>query len=140
MIYSKTWVQNTVYALAIVPTVTLYAEFVLAMKLLETYQKAKSKGKWYEKPLKLVIIPAAIRFIRLDILFDMTVGSLLFRKLPEWRNRDKTFTARLKLYKRDYEIMTGIYDPAYYDKEVVARYELAVKFCKLLNKVDEGHC
>ena len=138
MIYSRIWVRNTVYALAIVPTVTLYAKFVLAMKLLETYQKAKSEDKWYEKPLKLVVIPVAIRFIRLDILFDIVIGSLLFRQWPEWGRRDKTFTARLKMYKKDYQHM--VMHPILYDEDIKARNKLAVKFCKLLNKVDKGHC
>lgn len=137
MIYSRTWVRNTVYALAIVPTIWVYAEFILAIKLLQTYQEAKSEGKWYEKPLKAVIIPAAIRFIRLDILFDIVIGSLLFRQWPEWGRRDKTFTARLKMYKKDYENM--LEDPRAFDKDVVARYKLAVKFGELLNKVDPGH-
>lgn len=138
MIYSRTWVRNTVYLIAVVPTIWLYAEFIIGMKFLQAYQKAEAKGYWYEKPLKVVIIPIAVRFLFLDGLFDLTVGSLLFRKLAEWKIRGKTFTARLKMYKKDYEEM--LENPILFEQEIVERYELAVKFCKLLNKIDPNHC
>jgi len=123
----------------ILPTVYLYGWFYLLNLIVQEHKEAKAEGRKAAYVFWQIIgVPFGLAFILADILYDMTIGALWFRQFPEWGRRDKTFTARLKMYKRDHEIM--IENPAVYDEDVVTRYNLAVKFCRLLNHVDPDHC
>lgn len=137
MIYSKPWVRNTVYLIAITPTIYLYAAFFLAFSILDKYKKEKAKDSWMKMPLEVIVFPVGIIFLFMDGEYDLTIGSILFRKFAEWDDRDKTFTARIKMYLEDYETM--LEDPSLYDEDIVARYEQAVKFRDLILKVDPNH-
>jgi len=136
-IYSRTWVRNTVYLIAIVPTMYLYAAFFFAMKFLEKYRREVRDDGRFKKLWKMTLIPVGGIFLLLDGAYDLTFGSMLFRKLSEWGVRDKTLTARIKMYIKDYEVMSK--DPTQYDQDVVDRYELAIKFRDIIKKIDPNH-
>jgi len=136
-VYSREWVRVLLYSMLIVPTVYLYAAFYVAMIFLNNYREAVATDSRFKRWWKASLYPVGAVFLFLDGLYDLICGSIWFRKWAEWGVRNKTFTARLKYYKKQHEEMVS---NLRYDADIVARYELAIKFCTLINKVAPAHC
>lgn len=69
---------------------------------------------------KAVLWPWAVVGLLMDILFNWTVGSLIYAELP----RELTFTSRCKRHKRS----------------VRWRGNVARWWCRQLEQIDPGHC
>lgn len=97
--------------------------------------KNKLEGKipgWLEKPLGLFL---GVPFIILDVIFNIVYGSVLFLKLPDFRNRHwkymPTFTERC----RDVLIREHLRENRSW------RYKLAHLICHyMLEPWDPNHC
>lgn len=113
-------------------TLKLYVMFFLANLIIEkNVESSKGTFKYhFWKFLKYTYGPI---FITSDVIYDITIGSIVFKQLPRWftsdldeaRRIDKTFTGRLKFIKNN---------------DFGWRFNLAVKYCKLINKIDSDHC
>lgn len=103
-------------------TARLYLLFIIAGIWIDQRKNSNPSLFWRTTGYLYTVI-----FIIEDFIFDVTIGSLWFMSFPEFRQRDVTFTARLKLMKKTEYPWSW-------------RYKLAFKFCELLNKVDKDHC
>jgi len=113
-------------------TIQLYAMFFVAEQFLIKHRNAK-RGTWQRFFWEAVVVIYGIIFIIADVVYDIIVGSIWFMQIPRyirfdwgifWRT-NKTFTSRLKHVKLN---------------ESGWRYDLAVDFCNLINKIQADHC
>ena len=113
----------------IIPTLGLYYLFgVVNIFIMIHGYAARHSGNYWLMPVHYIGDILVALFIVLDVIYDCTVGSLWFLKLPEWNHRDKTFTGRLKYYQGSLK---------YVD---TWRYRLAKRFCSWINVIQKNHC
>lgn len=113
---------NILFYLTMWPTIQLFLLFVIA----DIWLRRRDDTNTFWRVTGYLY--AWVIFIPLDVFYDITVASLYFQAMPEWRHRDKTFTARLKYYQR-LDLPGRKW-----------RAEKAKKLCVYINKIDPGHC
>ncbi len=71
---------------------------------------------------KVHIVPFAVIGVILDVVFNLTIGTVMFMELP----KELLFTSRCKRHK--------------HESPIGWRRDLAWFACKQLDQIDPGHC
>ena len=80
------------------------------------------------KRLYRSMLPVFVLFVFADAAFNAVYGSIIFRELPQWQEREWLFTARVKRHFRNID---GGSTPA--------QVRAAKGWARDLNSVDPGH-